>query len=65
MALNVKKLNLMEIQELYDFLMETSEIASGAILRFNPSITEKRRLEMINVGAEEIVKKLFYKYNDL
>ena len=50
---------VLELEHLYNFLIESSEIASGAILRLTGPVSEARRLEIINEDAEKHLKRIF------
>jgi len=60
-----KKELFKELEHLYGYLMESSEWSSGAILRWDESITETKRLKTINKAANKQIKRIFNTYGIL
>lgn len=51
-----------EIARLHVVLSQVDELASGAVLRWNRSITEPRRLELIHRSCKKALQRLYLKY---
>jgi hypothetical protein len=51
-----------EIERLHKLVSEIHEVASGAALRWNESLTEPERLRMIDKLCLETLERLFAEY---